>query len=548
MCFGPNPERVRIGGDTLIPIRLCKGRVRLRRLKTKAKSSQMANGRRGTPSATNPSASLARVPRRFGLGVFVMRLAAIAFLLVLGMTGAAFADFQGLLHHARTKNLEGVRTLLEQGADPNPPNAWYAGYTPLMFAAGNGDVEMTRLLLEADAATELRDHNGERALEWASRAYYLHSFADVPGSVRLLLQAGSPPDSDGDRLGMSPLMHASQYGGHPGIIRLLLDAGADPNRVDTFNETALHRAAWQDGEAVGLLLAAGANPNVSSATLGGTPLHRAADGSAEANARLLLQAGAETEPRYYRGRTALFIAASNRAVGVVDALLEAGAALDAADDDGMTPVLAALAGRSETVVRDRAATALVLAAHTADIDRAFAAALWQGEPAVAAILADRGAQVGARDHRGRSALAGTSELSGMGWFERLVERVDLDAHGAETLHAAAARGRHPMIRRLLEKGVAVDARAGGGATALMHAAATGRVGTVSVLLEQGANPLSSDDEGRGAEAWMALGREELEAAITHATESRAWIDVSSERRQLARLVAAQEQIRKLLGL
>lgn len=476
-----------------------------------------------------------------------MRQFMVACALVLALPSAALASFDALLTAARTKNLEAVRTLLQQGSDPNPPYESYDGYTPLMFAAGNGNPEMTRLLIEAGAETERRDHNGERALEWATSAYYLHSFADVPGAVRLLLDAGSSADSDGDRLGMSPLMHAAQYGGHAEIMRMLLDAGADPNRVSDIGDAALHRAAWRDGEAVGLLLAAGANPNVTERTLGQTPLHVAASGSASSNARQLLAAGALTEPRYYRGRTALFIASHIGADGVVRALLSAGAVVDAADDQGLTPVLGAIVGDSEAPRERRAAAVMALAELTGDLDRAFAAAVGAGFDAAGERLLARGADVDAVDHRGRSAIALAAARAGPAWFERLLAAdTDLDRHGGEAMGSAAGAGFNDRIERLLGLGVEVDARDVSGATALMRAAADGRVETVDLLLFRGADRDAVDQAGRGAAAHMVLARGVLKNVIAQAEASRAFIDVSAERAALALLEAAHARIEVLL--
>jgi ankyrin repeat protein len=478
-----------------------------------------------------------------------MRQFVFACALLVALPSLAFASFDALLTATRTKDLEAVRTLLQQGSDPNPPYDSYDGYTPLMFSSQNGDTEMTRLLIEAGAQTERRDHNGERALEWATSAHYLHSFADVPGCVRLLLDAGSPADSDGDRFGVSPLMHASHYGGHADLIRMLLEAGADPNRIDEFNETALHRAAWQDGTAVEMLLAAGTDPNIAKGTLGRTPLHQAASGSATGNARLLLDAGAETEPRYYRDQTALFIAAATGADGVVEALLDAGAFVDAADEDGLTPILAAIGGVSHAAPERRAGAVLLLAERTADRDRGFAAAIGGAFDAAAERLLARGASVDAVDQHGRAALAAAASRAEPAWFERLIlEGVDLARHGGDALGEAAEQGFDDRLVRLFEFGIDVDARDARGATALLRASAGGRVETVEMLLRRGADRAAQDDAGRDAGASMAAARKPYELAIAHAEGSRAFIDVSGERAALAALELAHARIAAILGL
>src|SRR5262245_60563643 len=82
---------------------------------------------------------------------------------------------------ARIGDTAQVRALLEAGADPN---AEQRSYSPLMFAAGNGHVEMTRLLLARGATVDHRDHNGDRALLWAAQRGHVET-------VRMLLAAGA---------------------------------------------------------------------------------------------------------------------------------------------------------------------------------------------------------------------------------------------------------------------------------------------------------------------------------------------------------------------
>lgn len=113
-----------------------------------------------------------------------------------------------------------VRLLVAHGADVDL--GFYGCSFPLESAAGRGDLEMVRLLLELKA------------------------------KVDQTLELGKE----------TALMAASRYG-HLSVVELLLAYGADPDRQSSSGYTALHNAGMGGHIAVaGLLLSHGANPNL----------------------------------------------------------------------------------------------------------------------------------------------------------------------------------------------------------------------------------------------------------------------------------------------
>ncbi|HVT13981.1 MAG TPA: ankyrin repeat domain-containing protein [Fimbriimonadaceae bacterium] len=64
------------------------------------------------------------------------------------------------------RNLEGVRLLVEAGADVNAKQQ--GGFTALMGAAQNGDAEMVRYLLASGADAKLLDNGNKSAADWAA--------------------------------------------------------------------------------------------------------------------------------------------------------------------------------------------------------------------------------------------------------------------------------------------------------------------------------------------------------------------------------------------
>ena len=79
----------------------------------------------------------------------------------------------------------------------------------------------------------------------------------------------------------------------------------------------------------------------------------------------------------------------------------------------------------------------------------------------------------------------------------------------QALLAAARAGREGTVKRLLNKGIHVDARDHHGRTGLMLAAHKGRTGTVDLLLRAGAQPTLYDDSGDDVMAWAIRGGEKF---------------------------------------
>ena len=105
---------------------------------------------------------------------------------------------------------------------------------PLIYAAGEGDVETVTQLLKAGVDIGQRSKDGESALHVAAIR------GNLP-TTRALLAAGADPNARtprGSTLFMTPTMWAV-YHGHKEFVQLLLDAGADPRAADENGKTLL---------------------------------------------------------------------------------------------------------------------------------------------------------------------------------------------------------------------------------------------------------------------------------------------------------------------
>jgi ankyrin repeat protein len=312
-----------------------------------------------------------------------------------------------------------ARLLIEGGA--NVRAASKRGFTPLMLAARNGDIAMARMLIAAGVSVN----------ELAPDGTHVLPFAIVAGQgpfAMFLLEQGADPN--GGMAGMRALHTAAggvdlwmsdwnrRHGGTGGII-----AGFTLN------------TGPRDGlELVKALLARGADPNAQITTSAmlmnyvGYPKKGAFEGYACGTGDL-------------RGATPLWIAAytANGIVGdaivppelaalmggnkrsgdIIRTLLAAGADQRIATDDGTTPLMVA-AGLGRATFQPglqrgmrspgaEEAVKLLLDAPGADVNAineadftALHGAAFRGLNEVIQILVERGANINARDFRGRT--------------------------------------------------------------------------------------------------------------------------------------------------
>eukprot|EP00930_Biecheleria_cincta_P001877 TRINITY_DN102966_c0_g1_i1.p1 TRINITY_DN102966_c0_g1~~TRINITY_DN102966_c0_g1_i1.p1 ORF type:complete len:711 (-),score=102.70 TRINITY_DN102966_c0_g1_i1:67-2166(-) len=124
--------------------------------------------------------------------------------------------------------LELVALLLEHRASPHGGRGSVA--PPLQLAAEAGYAEPVRLLLEAGAAKNKKDFNGQTAL-------HCSVIANHTEATKLLLQGRAQVDTE-DYEGLTPLMYSVEKG-YVEIFRLLLESKASVNKVTQEGQTAL---------------------------------------------------------------------------------------------------------------------------------------------------------------------------------------------------------------------------------------------------------------------------------------------------------------------
>jgi ankyrin repeat protein len=298
-----------------------------------------------------------------------------------------------------------VRALIEGHADIHAKSkAWYeltnpsgdadgsgvmwvlqGGYTPLLFAARDGDLESARVLLAAGAnandlaasgasALVVALYSGNRALAMflldnganandAAAGYAAMHVAILLGDgefVNTLLDHGSDPNvelekptaarrASGDltlrpaMVGASPLWLAARFG-QPQTMKALLAHGADPNFVKSLGSPWVIQAAETNGRPlpepgrVTVLMAALSTENRRR----GPQTDSSAESSLMDAVKLVVDAGVNVNAADEDGDTALHRAVRMRSNDVVRLLVEKGATLDAKNSMGETPLMAAL--------------------------------------------------------------------------------------------------------------------------------------------------------------------------------------------------------------
>ncbi|HEX5829090.1 MAG TPA: ankyrin repeat domain-containing protein [Candidatus Limnocylindrales bacterium] len=200
--------------------------------------------------------------------------------------GAPVTDLR--LHDAATRgDLAGIASLLGEGLPIDGRDA--TGRTPVLAATHARQTAAVAALIDAGADLDLQDDRLDNVFLYAGAEGLL----DI---LRLANEAGADPAIT-NRFGGVAVIPASERG-HVEVVRYLLDeSDVDVDHVNRLGWTALLEAIiLSDGgpahqEIVGMLLAAGADPELDD-NEGVTPLaHARSRGYAEIE-RLLLDAGA----------------------------------------------------------------------------------------------------------------------------------------------------------------------------------------------------------------------------------------------------------------
>lgn len=259
------------------------------------------------------------------------------------VNGSAY-DMPPLSAFAGASSIAAVKVLLDAKADVNARDH-SVERSPLFAAFSFGHLEMVNLLISAGADVTVRNSINSTCLHrlvgrfivdgaWTRNTASIYDMnpnandiinstpCDYPGILKALVNAKADISARDDD-GATPLIAASSNK-NVEAVNALLAAGADPNDVDDKKQSALLIASRCDClGAVSALIAAGADVNCVT-SYGDTPLGAAVESNNVDMVSALIAAGADVNHVFFDG-TPLDGALATSHDAIVTVLMEAGA-------------------------------------------------------------------------------------------------------------------------------------------------------------------------------------------------------------------------------
>lgn len=227
----------------------------------------------------------------------------------------------------KNNDLKDVRSLLDQGADPNSYDE--DGDHLLMYATFYSSIDCMQLLIEKGSNVNAKNKIDETALMWG-----VHDLL----KLKLLIQHGADVNARA-KSGNTPLLIAAVGHGNYEAIKLLLDKGADVSALNNRKENALIRAAlFSDTATVSLLLNKGIDINALSSDSTTALLNAALNVNSPVVIHLL-EKGADPDKICTFGLTALSASVTFNDLESVKALLKKAKKINVQAVGGFTPLM-----------------------------------------------------------------------------------------------------------------------------------------------------------------------------------------------------------------
>ena len=327
-----------------------------------------------------------------------------------------------------------------------------------------------------------------------------------PAVCQVLIDAGADIETKDD-MGRSPL-HWSCRSGALDVVKMLVKAGADVCVTDNHFSCLSLAACHGHTETVRYLVGLKDVDLRHSAVNGFTALHWACrEGRQPLEViQVLIDGGADMEAKTRGGRSPLLLSISCGNLDVAKVLVKAGAYVSVTDNNGSTCLIrAAVYGHTETV-RYLVGLPEVDVHHKANDGSTALLSIarrigGQNHAVVVEVLIDAGADIEAKNNKGRSPLIESSCCGRLDVVEVLLKAgadVCVADHEGHTCLTLAAHFGHTKTVRYLAAFPEVDMNQRGrrGQTALHMAVHHIHADVVEVLIDAGADIEAKDENGR----------------------------------------------------
>ncbi|KAI1110199.1 ankyrin repeat-containing domain protein [Nemania sp. NC0429] len=376
-----------------------------------------------------------------------------------------------------------VKALLEAESDFNALNC--KGWSPLLFASKNGNVTSIRALLSCNRLDlDVKDvENKQTAVSWAAQSGH----AEV---IELLADAGSDINSLDDR-GYTPLMFAAEEG-HSDSIRALLKFRPELDLQNSVSKQSAVSLAAAHGyiQVAELLIEAGCDI-YSSASQQYLPLKLAAESG---NLQLLqtfftIKSSADTPSKgpfrvkaiaeTLRHACESEVREDSGCSKTRDFILGKGQYLTSIDEYGRTVLSWAAESGSEETVKSLLVGGVGSGGSDKNGRTPLSWAAGSGSKEIVQLLLENGAEPDGSDSNGRTPLSWAAESGSFAVVRLLLSRT-------ATFTTQTRKAQQPVDSKSNDKNW----------TPLWYAALGGHVKATTALLENGADPLVKDKEGR----------------------------------------------------
>ncbi|MBO9481659.1 ankyrin repeat domain-containing protein [Salinisphaera sp. G21_0] len=388
------------------------------------------------------------------------------------------------LHYAAEEGqLEAIKALIAKGADVSAQTE--KGVTPLHYAAAQGQPEAIDALIAAGADVNARTKNGFTPLHYAAAQ-------GQQEAIDALIANGADVNARSEK-GYTALKSASDNEKiNIPMIKSFADAGFDVNApCNNLGSTMLaFAAAACDWVFVDKLLDKGADINgPKNKNTKYTPLHFAAEKGQPDAIYELIAREADVDARTKNGFTPLHYAAAQGHQEAIDALIEKGADVSARTKDGVTPLKRASDNKKINVpmIKSFVNAGFDVNAPGNNLDSivlacAAAACDWE----LVDELVAKGTDINAGNINKYTPLHHAAEEGQQEAIDALIARgAYVDARtkkGATPLHYAAGKGQLDAIYALIANGADVSARTKDGFTPLKYATQQGQQAAVDALI------------------------------------------------------------------